>query len=90
MALNPGDTLSNGHHRIIRQLGRGGFGFVYLSEDTLLAEEVAIKELIPALVRDEAMLSGVSSEARQSCLGREAEGRGTGQRHVHHQQSEPV
>ena len=53
MALNPNDTLSNGHYRIIRQLGRGGFGFVYLAEDTLLAEEVAIKELIPALVGDE-------------------------------------
>jgi serine/threonine protein kinase len=30
MTLNPGDSLLNGHYRIIRQLGRGGFGFVYL------------------------------------------------------------
>ena len=48
MALQPSDTLFNGHYRILRQLGRGGFGFVYLAEDTLLAEQVAIKELIPA------------------------------------------
>ncbi len=29
MALNPDDTLLNGHYRILRLLGRGGFGFVY-------------------------------------------------------------
>jgi len=45
MALNPGDALNDDHYCIIRQLGRGGFDFVYL------AQEVAIKELIPALVR---------------------------------------
>ncbi|HNS83352.1 MAG TPA: gamma-glutamyl-gamma-aminobutyrate hydrolase family protein [Methanolinea sp.] len=53
MALSTGDTLNNGHYRIVRPLGRGGFGFVYLAEDTLLGERVAIKELIPALVGDE-------------------------------------
>ena len=36
MALNPGDTLNNNYHRIIRQFGRGGFGCVYLARDTLL------------------------------------------------------
>jgi serine/threonine protein kinase len=44
MARNPGDTLLNDPHRIVRQLGRGGFGFVYLAHDTLLGEQVAIKE----------------------------------------------
>ena len=63
MPLNPDHTLLNGQYRIQRLLGRGGFGFVYQAQDTLIHREVAIKELIPApapdhgLVGDEAMLS---------------------------------
>jgi serine/threonine protein kinase len=64
MALQPGDALLGGQYRILHQLGRGGFGFVYLAQDTLLGEEVAIKELIPALVGDEAMLKRFLAEAR--------------------------
>ncbi len=64
MALVPGDTLFNDHYRIIRQLGRGGFGFVYQARDALLGDEVAIKELIPALVGDETMLRRFLAEAK--------------------------
>ncbi len=64
MALQPGDTLDRGKYHIIRQLGRGGFGFVYLADNTLLHEQVALKELIPALVGDEAMLKRFLAEAR--------------------------
>ncbi len=64
MALNPDDTLLNGHYSIVRLLGRGGFGFVYLAQDTLLGEQVAIKELIPALVGDDSMLKRFLAEAR--------------------------
>jgi serine/threonine protein kinase len=42
MALRPGDTLFNGQYRILRLLGRGGFGFVYEGQDALLHEQVAI------------------------------------------------
>ena len=45
-------------------MGRGGFGFVYQAQDTLLRDEVAIKELIPALVGDEATLKRFLVEAR--------------------------
>ncbi len=64
MALKPGDTLLNGQYRIIQQLGRGGFGFVYLAHDMLLGEQVAIKELIPALVGDESILKRFLTEAK--------------------------
>lgn len=64
MAFNPGDSLANGQYRIERLLGRGGFGFVYLAQDTVLQEPVAIKELIPALVGDESLLKRFLSEAR--------------------------
>lgn len=64
MPLNPNDTLLNGQYRILRLLGRGGFGFVYQAWDTLLHDDVAIKELIPALVRDDVMLKRFLAEAR--------------------------
>jgi serine/threonine protein kinase len=52
MPLAPGASL-NAQYSIVRLLGRGGFGFVYLAQDTLLREEVALKELIPALAGEE-------------------------------------
>jgi serine/threonine protein kinase len=42
MALNPGDTLNNNHYRILRQLGRGGFGFVHLAQDGLVRGRQAL------------------------------------------------
>jgi ABC-type amino acid transport substrate-binding protein len=64
VTLNPGDTLLNGQYRILRLLGRGGFGYVYLAQEVHLSEEVAIKELIPALVGDETMLRRFLAEAK--------------------------
>jgi serine/threonine protein kinase len=63
MALNPGDMLLNNHDCILRQLGRGGFGFVHLARDTLPGEQVAVKELSPALVGDEATVKRCLAEA---------------------------
>ena len=64
MTLKANDTLLNGQYRIIRQLGRGGFGFVYLASYTLLGEQVAIKEMIPSLVGDETTLKRFLAEAK--------------------------
>jgi eukaryotic-like serine/threonine-protein kinase len=64
MPLQPGDLLLNGKYIIRALLGRGGFGFVYLADDTLLHGPVALKELIPALVGDEEILRRFLAEAR--------------------------
>ena len=45
-----GQTLA--HYRIIRRLGKGGMGEVYLAEDTVLKREVAIK-VLPASLRND-------------------------------------
>ncbi len=42
-----------GQYRLIRQIGQGGFGRVYLGEDTTHNSQVAIKILLPALSRAE-------------------------------------
>src|SRR5512144_659936 len=64
MPLQPGDSLLNSKYQVERLLGRGGFGFVYLAHDTLLREDVAIKELIPALASDEDALKRFLAEAK--------------------------
>ena len=49
--LTPGQQLFEYH--ILAGLGRGGFGAVYLAEDTLLKRPVAIKELDEATQKDQ-------------------------------------
>ena len=46
IALPPDIEL--GHYRIIRKIGKGGFGITYLATDTLTNEQVVIKENMPA------------------------------------------
>lgn len=45
--MNAGKTI--GHYRIIRPLGKGGMGEVYLGEDTKLQRQVA--QFLPKSVR---------------------------------------
>jgi eukaryotic-like serine/threonine-protein kinase len=52
------------HYRIIRKIGAGGMGEVYLAEDALLGRKVALKILPAEFTRDEGRLRRFEQEAR--------------------------
>ncbi|HNW59827.1 MAG TPA: protein kinase [bacterium] len=51
-------------YRILRKLGEGGMGTVYLAEDTMLERQVAIKILNPNLTEDPQFVERFRSEAK--------------------------
>lgn len=59
-----GTTLDE--FRILREIGRGGMGTVYLAEDLLLHREVAIKVLAEHLAGSEKALARFRDEARNA------------------------
>ena len=59
--MAPG-TIS--HYRIIRRLGRGGMGEVFLAEDTRLGRRLALKLLLAEFTRDPSRLLRFEREAR--------------------------
>ena len=52
------------HYRIIKKIGAGGMGEVYLAEDTRLGRRVALKILSPEFTSDEERLRRFEQEAR--------------------------
>jgi serine/threonine protein kinase len=53
-----------GHYRVIRKLGSGGMGTVYLAEQTRIGARVALKVLHPHLSQDSALRARFYAEAR--------------------------
>jgi eukaryotic-like serine/threonine-protein kinase len=57
-------TETIGQYRIIKKLGAGGMGEVFLAEDTFLNRQVAIKFLSPGKTNDVAAIKRLVREAR--------------------------
>ena len=53
-----------GTYRVLKKIGKGGMGTVYLGEHTLLGRAAAIKVLLPALSADEGIVKRFFNEAR--------------------------
>jgi serine/threonine protein kinase len=60
----PGTGTSIGSYRIIRKLGEGGMGAVYLGEHKLLGRRAAIKVLLPSLSANDDIVKRFFNEAR--------------------------
>jgi serine/threonine-protein kinase len=60
--FEPGTTI--GAYRVLRKLGEGGMGAVYVGEHTLLGRKAAIKVLLPTLSANEELLQRFFNEAR--------------------------
>ena len=59
-----GTTIADGKFRLLRLLGEGGGGQVYLGEQTALGKQVAIKLLAPEYASDELIVRRFLREAR--------------------------
>src|SRR5262245_63138032 len=60
----PRDGQTIGHYQLMRQIGRGGMGEVYLARDARLDRQVALKLLPPRFTADAQRVQRFRQEAR--------------------------
>src|SRR6516165_9110504 len=53
-----------GHYRVLKLLGKGGMGMVFMAEDTSLQRIVALKVMLPDIARRDASRERFIREAR--------------------------
>jgi len=58
-----GDTLA-GKYKIVKQLGKGGMGVVFLAKHEILRQHVAIKMVLPEVALDPVFVARFMNEAR--------------------------
>ena len=64
LATDPREGRHFGAYRILRRLGIGGMGHVYLAQDTRLGRHAALKFLSPKLKSNPEMMARLQQEAR--------------------------
>jgi hypothetical protein len=65
-ALRAGSKVGPGRFILIKELGRGGMGVVWLAQDTNLGEQVALKFLPPEVAADPVALNDLRRETARS------------------------
>src|SRR5262249_52592671 len=63
-AQSPGELGRLEHYRVLKVLGQGGMGIVFMAEDTKLHRIVALKVMLPAIARKEIARDRFIREAR--------------------------
>jgi len=61
-------TVMLGHFKVLRRIGAGGMGHVFLAEDIQLRRPVALKILKPSTANDAALLTRFQNEARCAAM----------------------